>query len=140
MKKNRTARLTAVELLPAEANDDIAFARDAIATRRQTIVSVYSAFSERLSKKGIAAPSHSAFHRWASAIAGKREAMSRQDFKRELRLLLAEAMHAVADDLEASLKGEDEPSGLPYPSTSVFEPHLKAVESVLLVPAMEQRK
>ena len=136
MKKARATRLMAMDLLPSEANEDIAFARKALAARRQTIVDIYASFAERLSRKGISAPSYSAFHRWASAEAGRRAATSRQDFKRELRLLLAEAMHAVADDLEASLEGEDEQSGLPYPSTSIFEPHLKAVESVLLVPAM----
>ncbi|WP_142627913.1 DUF3486 family protein [Rhizobium sp. P007] len=105
MKKTRT-RLMAMDLLPSEANEDIAFARKALAARRQAIVDIYADFSERLSRKGIAPPSYSAFHRWASVDAGRREAISRQDFKRELRLLLAEAMHSLADDLETSVAGD----------------------------------
>lgn len=106
MKKPRTSRLTAMDLLPPEANEDIAFARSAVADRRQTLVDIYLAFSERLLSKGIKAPSHSAFHRWASVTADRRETASRQEMKRELRLLLAEAMHALADDLEASVAGD----------------------------------
>lgn len=106
MKKPRATRLMAMDLLPSEANEDIVFARKALAARRQTIVDIYASFSKRLTRKGIAPPSYSAFHRWASAEARRRSATSRQEFKRELRLLLAEAMHALADDLEASVAGE----------------------------------
>lgn len=78
-----SARLNSVDLLPAEAEDDVVWVCQELASRKRTRLEILVEFNERLTEKGIKPISRSAFYRAAveRAAAVTRVQRAREMFK-----------------------------------------------------------
>lgn len=108
MSKETRVRLGTVDLLPREADEDVARAAIALRERRSTREAIRRELCRSLREKGLKPISKGAFSRWASRVHFSQEDGSRDPIERapypvalsdQTRRLLAQALRSLADDL-----------------------------------------
>lgn len=88
-------RLSSVEMLPAEAGDDVLWANQELYLRKRSIAEIFDEFTSRLIAKGIKPISRTAFYNRSTRVA---DAQRRMREKREMFAGLADEFSA--DDID----------------------------------------
>lgn len=96
-------RLDSLDMLPADADDDIVWACQELAARKRTISDILFDFNDRLEAKGIEPVSRSAFYRSA---ADRAAAQSRMQRAREMFKGIASQFDAADVDENTVILGE----------------------------------
>lgn len=102
-KKSR--RLSLIDLLPDEALEDISWAEEAFRSKRITQRKIYTSFCQRLSSKGIDAPSSGSFHRWTMGLRQNLQQSRSEPFQisDRTRQLLSLSLRSLANDLDGGV-------------------------------------
>lgn len=108
MSRSTRRRLGSIDLLPREADEDIAWAAEALRQRRSTQEAIRHELCNRLTEKSLRPVSKGAFSRWCSRLQFDKDDSPGDPVERapypvalsdETRRLLAQALCSLAGDL-----------------------------------------